>query len=160
MPRADLGVPVARRARLLAGVQTVGVSADSTSASVGLLVVGHGSRRPEANETLRAAAAALAAKGDWAAAEPAFLELAHPDIAEAYAALAAAGCGLIVVHPFFLLPGNHTMRDIPDALQQAQRSHPATRWMLTAPLGLHEGVLEAASGRIAETLLATAVPTG
>lgn len=139
-------------------MQTVSVSADDTGAPVGLLVVGHGSRRAEANDTLRSAAAALAARGSWAAAEPAFLELAHPDIAESYSALAAAGCRVIVVHPFFLLPGNHTMRDIPDALERVQRSHPATRWMLTAPLGLHEGVLEAASGRIAETLVATAVP--
>jgi sirohydrochlorin cobaltochelatase len=139
----------------------------------GLLVVGHGSRREEANETVRALARDLAVScgdagsdGDvvgadgeagtggggprpsWADVQPAFLEVVQPDIATGYATLAGAGCTDIVVHPFFLFDGNHTRHDIPAALAEAQARHPATRWTLTEPLGLHPGVVAAVRDRI------------
>jgi sirohydrochlorin cobaltochelatase len=148
----------------------------------GLLVIGHGSRREEANETVRALARDLAAPDSdtvpgesgefgefvesgesgesgkfsesgefsesWVSVEPAFLEVVQPDIAAGYAALARAGCTDIVVHPFFLFEGNHTIHDIPAALAEAQARHPATRWVLTEPLGLHPGVVAAVRDRI------------
>lgn len=118
----------------------------------GLLVVGHGSRREEANETVRAVARALAERESWAGVQAAFLEVVQPDVATGYARLVAAGCTRVVVHPFFLFPGNHTTRDIPDALRAAQRAHPGATWTLTAPLGLHPGVLSAARERIEAAL--------
>jgi sirohydrochlorin cobaltochelatase len=121
----------------------------------GLLVIGHGSRREEANETVRTLARGLAVPSadagngqSWAAVQPAFLEVVQPDIATGYAALAQAGCTDIVVHPFFLFEGNHTIHDIPAALAEAQASHPATTWTLTDPLGLHPGVVAAVRDRI------------
>ncbi|WP_322748794.1 MULTISPECIES: CbiX/SirB N-terminal domain-containing protein [unclassified Frankia] len=141
----------------------------------GLLVIGHGSRRDDANATVRAVARLLAqpdraepdhaetigaetiGAGDngqarWGAVEPAFLELAQPDIVAGYGILTAAGCTEIVVHPFFLFEGNHTTHDIPAALARAQEQFPDTRWCLTAPLGLHPGVLAAVAGRIEDAL--------
>lgn len=122
----------------------------------GLLVIGHGSRRAEANATVhelaRALAAAPPAGREWQAVEPAFLEIVEPSIGAGYAALARAGCEQIVVHPFFLFAGNHTSRDIPDALAEAQRRHPGTHWSVTRPLGLHPGVVDAARDRVIETL--------
>jgi sirohydrochlorin cobaltochelatase len=115
----------------------------------GLLVVGHGSRRAEANETVVDLAASLAAGGGFAAVEPCYLEVVQPDIGAGYAALAAAGCTEIVVHPFFLFAGNHTSKDIPAALEAARARFPSTTWTLTDPLGLHPGVLDAVRDRIA-----------
>lgn len=150
----------------------------------GLLVIGHGSRRAEANATVVELARRLAgadsdssapAPGDgsggsgvpagappaWDAVEPAFLEIARPDIAEGYAALVRIGCSEIVAHPFFLFDGNHTSRDIPDALTAAQTDHPGTSWTVTQPLGLHPGVVRAVRARIEDALpqaAATAAP--
>ncbi|ABW15445.1 cobalamin (vitamin B12) biosynthesis CbiX protein [Parafrankia sp. EAN1pec] len=140
----------------------------------GLLVIGHGSRRAEANATVVELARTLAgadtdspapAPGDgsgggmptgtppaWDAVEPAFLEIARPDIAEGYAALVRTGCSEIVAHPFFLFDGNHTSRDIPDALAAAQTDHPGTSWTVTQPLGLHPGVVRAVQARIEDAL--------
>jgi sirohydrochlorin cobaltochelatase len=126
----------------------------------GLLVIGHGSRRDEANATVRAVARVLAqpdhAVNDgqrrWDAVEPAFLELVQPDIAAGYGMLAAAGCTEIVAHPFFLFEGNHTALDIPAGLARTQERFPGTRWRLTAPLGLHPGVLAAVTARIDDIL--------
>ncbi|WP_131748675.1 CbiX/SirB N-terminal domain-containing protein [Frankia sp. Cppng1_Ct_nod] len=127
----------------------------------GLLVIGHGSRRDDANATVREVARLLArpdraGQGDgqarWDAVEPAFLELAQPDIVAGYGILTAAGCTEILAHPFFLFEGSHTTHDIPAALTRAQARFPDTRWRLTAPLGLHPGVLTAVTARIDDTL--------
>lgn len=124
----------------------------------GLLVIGHGSRREEANETVRAVARALAERGSWAGVQAAFLDVVQPDIATGYARLVAAGCARVVAHPFFLFPGDHTTRDIPAALREAQRRHPGATWTVTAPLGLHPGVLSAAQGRIDDALAVNGAP--
>ena len=113
---------------------------------IGLLVVGHGSRREEANETLRAVAAMVAARGSFHAVRPAFLELVSPTIAEGYAALVADGCERIVVHPYFLFPGNHSTHDIPAALATCTE----VPWIVTAPLGTHPALVEVVLDRVRE----------
>lgn len=133
----------------------VGVS--DTRAQLGLLVIGHGSRRHEANATLRDVARLLAAEGEFAAVEAAFLELSEPSIEQGYARLVDAGCTRIVAHPFFLFPGLHTTTDIPAQLTEAARRHPGASWNVTEPLGLHPGVISAAMARIAEVSAATAI---
>ena len=126
----------------------------------GLLVIGHGSRRDEANATVYTLAAALAGEPaaaadgqpEWEAVEVAFLDVLRPTIADGYALLVAAGCTRIVAHPFFLFAGKHTARDIPAALTAAQAAHPGTTWTVTEPLGLHPGVLDTVRARIADRL--------
>jgi sirohydrochlorin ferrochelatase len=119
----------------------------------GLLVIGHGSRRDEANLTLLAVADALAERGRWHRVQPAFLEIARPGIRAGYAALVAAGCTAILVHPYFLFAGNHTAYDIPAELRAAQDEH-GVPWTLTAPLGLHPALIEVVEQRIEEAMAA------
>jgi sirohydrochlorin cobaltochelatase len=125
---------------------------DAVNGALGLLVIGHGSRRDEANATLRNVARLLAADGRYAAVEAAFLELSEPSIEQGYGRLVDAGCSRVVAHPFFLFPGMHTTTDIPAQLSEAARRHPGATWTVTEPLGLHEGVLAAATDRIAAAL--------
>jgi len=115
----------------------------------GLLVIGHGSRRDEANATLRDVARRLAVDDAFVAVEAAFLELSEPTIEQGYGRLVDAGCTSVVAHPFFLFPGLHTTTDIPTQLEEAARRHPGANWTVTEPLGLHPGVLQAAADRIA-----------
>ena len=121
--------------------------------ALGLMVVGHGSRRAEANAALRSAAEALAAEPvvvglGWRAVRHAFLELSDPGIEDAYGQLVSAGCQTIVVSLFFLFPGAHTMTDIPAQLGRAAHRYPGAGWLITEPLGLHPAVLQAARARI------------
>jgi len=106
-------------ARWVAGCESDRVEGTRT----GLLVIGHGSRRDEANITLLAVADALAERGRWHTVQPAFLEIARPTIAQGYAELVAAGCDRVVAHPYFLFAGNHTAYDIPAALRAAEAQH-------------------------------------
>jgi sirohydrochlorin cobaltochelatase len=120
----------------------------------GLLVIGHGSRRDEANATLRDVARRLAVDGTFAVVEAAFLELSEPTIEQGFGRLVEAGCTRIVAHPFFLFPGLHTTTDIPAQLHDAAQQHPGASWTVTEPLGLHDGVLAAATARIEAAMAA------
>ena len=60
----------------------------------------------------------------------------EPTIADGYGALVRAGCSRIVVHPYFLYPGNHSTHDIPSALGVASEVHGSVPWTLTDPLNL------------------------
>ena len=70
-----------------------------------LLLIAHGSRRPEANADLEFVAAALRARGRYPVVRVAYLELAEPDIATAGAACAEDGATGVILVPYFLSPG-------------------------------------------------------
>lgn len=114
----------------------------------GILVVGHGSRRREANDDVRNVAQAIARRGDFALVEPAFLEIEHPNISEGFARLVERGAKEIVVHPYFLSPGRHTRGDIPVEVQTAATEHPGIRYRISEPLSGHPLVISASIERI------------
>ena len=118
----------------------------------GVLVVGHGSRRVEANEDVREAARRIAKRGGFRLVEPAFLEIEHPNISEGFARLVHQGAREITVHPYFLSPGRHTRGDIPVEVEQAAKQHVGIKYRITEPLSAHPLVIEASVGRIRETV--------
>ncbi len=118
----------------------------------GLLVVGHGSRRAEANEDVREAAARISERGGFGLVEPAFLEIEHPNIAEGFARLVKRGARDITVHPYFLSPGRHTRGDIPVEVSEAASRHPGITCRITEPLSAHPLVIEASVERIFESM--------
>ena len=120
--------------------------------SRGVLVVGHGSRRPEANEDVREAALRIGKRGGFALVEPAFLEIEHPNIAEGFAQLVQRGARDIVVHPYFLSPGRHTRGDIPLEVSEAASRYPGITYRITEPLSAHPFVIEASVERIFEDM--------
>lgn len=123
----------------------------------GILVVGHGSRRREANDDIRDAAQAIAQRGGFALVEPAFLEIEHPNVSEGFARLVARGAKEIVVHPYFLSPGRHTRGDIPVEVQAAATEHPGIRYRISEPLSGHPLVISASIERIRESISSVTV---
>ena len=124
----------------------------SPGGRLGLLVVGHGSRRAAANDLLIAVTEALAARVPAHAVEAAFLEIAHPTIAEAYALLVQAGCERVVVHPYFLPPGAHPPPHPPAGGAAAAEAHGAVPWTLTEPLNLDPRIVDVVADRVATAL--------
>ena len=92
----------------------------------GLIVFAHGSRVAEANEAVERVARAAAEKGGFEAWEPAFLELAEPDLATAVGMLYDRGVRRIIVAPYFLVMGVHLKRDLPRLIEQAARERPGS----------------------------------
>jgi sirohydrochlorin ferrochelatase len=113
-----------------------------------VLLVDHGSRRPQANEQLEALARQLRARLPDRLIVTAHLEIAQPDIAAGLEACAQAGAAEVVVHPYFLGPGRHTAEDIPRQVASARERHPEMSIRLSEPLGLHPGILDVVVDRI------------
>src|SRR6266508_3522067 len=119
--------------------------------SYGVLVVGHGSRREEANEDVREAARRIGARGDFPLVEAAFLEIVRPTIDEAFTRLVELEAHHIIVHPYFLSPGRHTRGDIPVEVHKAAACHAHVSYQITEPLAAHTLVIDASIERIRET---------
>jgi len=114
-----------------------------------ILLVDHGSRRPDANAQLEALAEALRARLPERVVRIAHLEVAEPSVAQGFAACVAAGAREIAVHPWFLGPGRHTREDLPRRVEEARRQHPDVRVAISEPLGLHEKLVDVVIERLA-----------
>jgi sirohydrochlorin ferrochelatase len=86
----------------------------------GIVVFGHGSSVPSANEAVRIIAAEAARQGGWGLYETAFLE-AEPLLPAAVAKLAEAGAEEILVLPYFLTLGIHLQRDLPKIVDDLEK---------------------------------------
>ena len=124
----------------------------STLELTGIIIVDHGSRRQESNEMLHAATERFAAQSEYSIVEPAHMELAEPTIAQAFASCVRRGANRVLIFPYFLSPGRHWTEDIPALVAAAARGFPDVRWLVTAPFGLHPGMLEIINDRIRHCL--------
>ena len=113
-----------------------------------ILLVDHGSRRPESNAQLEEIARLVHAKGEpGLVVRCAHMELAPPTIAEGFAACVEAGASFVVVHPYMLAPGRHAIEDIPRMVAEAAKAFPSVRFAVSAPLGVHAGLADAVLDR-------------
>ena len=110
----------------------------------GIIIVDHGSRRPQSNEMLEHVARLFADRypEQYPVVEAAHMELAMPDIAAAYGKCVGRGAEHVVVLPFFLGEGKHWTLDIPSLTNQAARDFPGTRYTVARPLGIDDLILE------------------
>ena len=122
------------------------------SGAIGIVIVDHGSRREESNRMLLELVALFRHRGGYTIVEPAHMELAEPSLATAYARCVQQGAELVVIHPYFLLPGRHGRVDIPRLAAAAAAEHPGTRFLVTEPLGLHPLMADVIRERIEECL--------
>jgi sirohydrochlorin ferrochelatase len=113
-----------------------------------ILLVDHGSRRIEANEQLERMAELVAERVPDAIVHVAHMEIAEPDIAHGVDACAADGADEIVVHPYFLAPGNHSTKDIPRLVREAAAHYPDLRVHMSEPLGLHPKLVDVILERV------------
>jgi sirohydrochlorin ferrochelatase len=106
-----------------------------------VLLVDHGSRRPEANELLETLAQALRGRVDHVV-EVAHMEAAAPSIEQGVDACVAGGAAEITVLPCFLAPGRHAGEDVPALARRAAARHRGVRVRVAEPLGTHPKVVE------------------
>lgn len=104
-----------------------------------LLLVAHGSRRPQSNDEVRELALSLANQSrHFSMVLPAFLELAEPSIPDGIQHCIDAGANEIVVLPYFLSAGRHVTKDIPNEVAIKQRQYPELNIHIAPYLGLAE----------------------
>jgi len=116
-----------------------------------IVLVDHGSRVAEANAQLDQVAERLRERVPERFVAVAHMELAEPSLDHALDACAAAGAEEVVVHPYFLGPGRHSREDIPRLAAAAAARHPALRVLVSEPLGVHPGLVDAVLERVSES---------
>jgi sirohydrochlorin ferrochelatase len=115
-----------------------------------LLLIAHGSRRPEANADLEFVAADMRRRNLFGFVQCAYLELAEPDIQTGGVKCVEAGATSVVMLPYFLSPGRHVSEDLTAARDQLAAEFPHVAFKLAAPLAGHPKLLDAVADRAAE----------
>jgi sirohydrochlorin ferrochelatase len=116
-----------------------------------LVILDHGSRRPEAHEHLLWLADRVRERAPDLRVEVAHLEQAEPSLDQALARCARAGATHVAIHPLFLAPGRHLARDVPRLLERARETHGGIEIELLPSLGTREA--------LADLILATLDPS-
>lgn len=91
---------------------------------MGIIIIGHGSKRQEANDTLFQVAGELRIRLSMEEVEAAFFSLVQPDVPTVIDRLVVRGCQRVLAQPFFLFQGNHARVDVPQLLEACRRNHP------------------------------------
>ena len=120
----------------------------SATAFDAVLLIAHGSRRPEANDDLAQLAEILRRRGTCPIVEIAYLELASPDIPAGAARCVAQGAKVVRMLPYFLSAGAHVTQDLERHRSELTCTHPGTDFQLCAPIGLHPLLVEIVLDRL------------
>lgn len=115
-----------------------------------LLLIAHGSRRPEANADLEHVAAAMRARGRFDVVQVSYLELAEPTIPAGGARCVEQGATDVVMLPYFLSPGVHVQEDMAEARAELSERFPGVTFRLAGHLGRHPLLLDIVEQRAAE----------
>ncbi|CAH2036310.1 unnamed protein product [Thlaspi arvense] len=118
----------------------------------GIIIVDHGSRRRESNLMLEEFVKMFKDKTGYPIVEPAHMELAEPSIKSAFSLCVRKGAKRVVVSPFFLFPGRHWHQDIPSLTADAAKEFSGISYLITAPLGLHNLLVDVVDDRIQHCL--------
>jgi sirohydrochlorin ferrochelatase len=117
-----------------------------------LLLIAHGSRRPEANADLEHVAGVLRARGEYAFVQSAYLEMCEPGIVAGGEMCVAAGATRVVLLPYFLSAGVHVVEDLSAARDELARRYPEVAFVLAEPLGRHPLLAEVVAERAREAV--------
>ena len=117
-----------------------------------LLLIDHGSTRDDANDLLPKVARMVREMSDFEIVCYAHMELAEPTIQQGFDTCVAAGATEVIVHPYFLSPGRHSVSDIPRMVAEAAAKYAGVSYRLTEPLGLDPKIGELILKRVRESL--------
>ncbi len=113
-----------------------------------ILLFGHGSRDPSAEEEFERFVAFFKEWSGFLRVSSGYLELAEPSIPEAIDRAAAEGAERIWIYPLFLFPGRHLLTDLPPLLSEAGVRHRKVAIYFSEAMHRHPKLLELAKIRI------------
>lgn len=116
-----------------------------------IILLGHGSRRAEANQGLLV----VAQKVSQLMGQPvtaAYMAHDRPSLPEVVEAKIKDGALKIVIMPLFLFRGVHVSVDIHEELREIREQHPNVEIIFTKELGADDGIADLAWVRIKEAM--------
>lgn len=69
---------------------------------------------------------------------PAHMELAEPTIEQGFTSCVEGGASEVVVFPYMLSPGRHSIEDIPEMVAAVAARHPGVSFHVTPAFGVHK----------------------
>jgi len=121
---------------------------DERSADTCVLLVGHGSRNPEANAEFESLADVYRKARADLDVQIGYVELARPLVSEALETAARTARRIAVV-PLFLFAAGHVKNDLPLAIDEARRRFPSVQIAAAPALGVHPSLVAMAHDRAA-----------
>jgi len=117
---------------------------------IGIVLLGHGSRGDSANDGMMEVARALQETGEYPIVEVGFMQRNFPTIEEAAGACVARGADTVLLIPYFLHPGLHIQKDLPQTVALLKDLHPRVQFSLGKPFAHHPGLVDIVLDRIRE----------
>ena len=118
-----------------------------------IVILGHGSRRAEANEGLLEVARKVTEIMEQEVTS-AFMAHSTPNLPEVVLEKIKLGAQRIVIMPLFLFRGVHVSVDIHEELREIREKYPQVEIIFTPELGADDGIANLAGLRIKEVLQA------
>ena len=115
-----------------------------------LLVMVHGSPKPESNADMFHVVERLKAAQEYSQIAVGFMECNEPDIPTAIESLVTKGAKSIIAVPYFLHAGTHVADDLPFLLEDAQNQYRDVEFLLGDYLGREPLVTEVLRARLSE----------
>ena len=109
-----------------------------------LLLIAHGSRRPQANADLARLADLVREQpeSEGTIVEIGYLELTGPTIPEGFRKCVEQGATRVRIVPYFLSMGVHMQEDLTQICEELEAEFPEVRIQVRRPLGLHPKVVD------------------
>ena len=119
------------------------------SKKVAVILVGHGSKAPDFDKTMRQVVAKLKQQKKYASVCCAYLEINSPSISEAIKTAVQNDAKEVRVLPYFLLTGRHVIKDIPEIVHEAKLRHAGEAKVVLCPyLGFDPKLVKLVQKRI------------
>lgn len=119
--------------------------------SEAVILMGHGSRVPEAGQGMEAVARILKETGFCGIVEVCYMERQGPRFDEALAKCVAGGAKRVVLIPYFLHRGLHTRVDIPNMMRHEAEKYSNITLIFGKNLGYDDLLLQLVKKRIGES---------
>lgn len=117
-----------------------------------LLVMVHGSPKPESNGAMFAVVEQVKARGAFDFVAVGFMECNQPDIPDAARQCVAAGAEKVIAVPYFLHSGSHVADDLPTILEAMHAEFPSVEWLMGDYLGRDERIADVVAQRVREVV--------
>jgi sirohydrochlorin ferrochelatase len=113
-----------------------------------LLVMVHGSPRPESNRDMFKVVERIRARELFRFVTVGFMELNEPTIPEAIAQCVDSGASKVIAVPYFLHAGTHVADDLPGLLEDAAQQFPGVEFLMGDYLGRDQNITNVVRDRV------------
>lgn len=122
------------------------------SSKKAIILLGHGSRVPDAGKHMEQVAAGLKAKYGYHIVEICYMSRLGPHFPEVFEKCIVQGAIDVMVIPYFLHDGLHLVLDIPEMMQEMAARYPSVKLVLGKNLGFDDVLVDLVERRIADSV--------